>query len=69
MAANNNRSTVFKTGMEEGRAQVKAAVIDYLRNALVDDKENRPDRGSPEYEFGMNLTRNLMKHLESVELK
>jgi len=65
----NARSTVFKAGMEEGRMQVRAAAIDFLKDYLVDDKEQRPVKGTPEYEYSMTLTRELIKHIGTVELK
>lgn len=65
----NARSTVFKSGMEEGRAQVRISATNWLKERLVDDKVTRPDRGTPEYEYCMELTRELLKHIEGVELK
>lgn len=65
----NTRSTVFKAGMEEGRAQVHKAAVDWLENRLVNDRETRPDRGSPEYEFGLELTREFLKFVRELELK
>ena len=62
------RSTVFKAGMEEGRSQVRTLVITHLKEKLIDDKGNRPDRGSPEYEWAMDFTNGLVKYLETVEL-
>ena len=65
----NARSTVFKSGMEEGRAQVRVAVVDFLKEKVVDNKETRPERGTPEYEYCMGLTRELMEFIKGVELK
>ena len=55
--------------MEEGRAQIRVAAVDWLKERLIDDKVTRPDRGTPEYEYCMNLTREFLKHIEAVELK
>jgi hypothetical protein len=55
--------------MEEGRGQVKAALITHLQDKLINDKENRPDRGSPEYEWAMQFTRETLAFVEGVELK
>ena len=49
--------------------QVRAAAIDFLKDYLVDDKEQRPVKGTPEYEYSMTLTRELIKHIGTVELK
>jgi hypothetical protein len=64
----NPRSTVFKAGMEEGRQQVRKSTIQFLEDRLVNDKENRPDRGTPEYKFAMDLIRDTVKHIETAEL-
>lgn len=63
------RSTVMKSGMEEGRAQVRAALVDHLKERLVDDHEVRPERGTPEYEWAMQFVRETLQFVEGVELK
>jgi len=67
MAAN-ARSTVFQAGMEEGRMQVRKAVIEFLEDRYV-NAPDRPDRGSPEGKQLLALTTDLVKFVESVELK
>lgn len=64
----NPRSTVFIAGMEEGRQQVRTATIAFLEERILTNVETRPDRGSPEYQFAHELIRDLIKHVDTVEL-
>lgn len=68
MASKNARSTVMQAGVEEGKRETKVAVLTWLENRYVHDREKRPDRGSPEAQFMLELVNDLTKYIDTLEV-
>lgn len=66
--AKDARSTVFQAGIDEGKRLTKIRVLEHLEAKYIDDKENRPERGSPEAKMILDLARDLSKSIEEWDL-
>jgi hypothetical protein len=58
---------IFKAGLERGKMAVQHAVLSFTEKRFIED-EDRPAKGTPEYDAQLKLVRELAAFLRELDL-